>query len=467
MEVKSYLAKSWIGIQLATKKFATFFCSGKHKKMIGLFLFACATLSVIIPPFQSPDEHDHIKRAYLLSKGVITLDRLEGNSSGGYVDSGLLHFMGSYGLVKGKLSAEQISSHGKIEWSGQRVYSTAPGTAYYFPAIYLSQALGLGFGELFKLTVDHSYRLARVFVLLTIGLLFYAAFRLYPPNPLVLALIVIPMTLFQFSSAGLDGVSTALAVFSISAFLKITTNSGASYTWVQYSFALAIAVLASSRIHALPLLILLAATFFYTKHRRSLFLFSAVSLFIFGWTLFALRTTVDLRVSIGESASNIVLYYLLNPAQFFSVLWQTLSDKDLQNLYWRSFFGILGWLDTPFQSWHYSLFGFILLLVALFTFSFEHIRSEWSQKLLLFTVSVISVLFIFFALLVTWSPHPANLILGVQGRYFLIPLIILAYSVAGSGGLKDGFRQTVATFIAFLLFIFSFLATIDLLINRY
>lgn len=467
MAIKSNLTRGWFRFQLMTEKLATFLCSGKHLQIIALLVISCSILSVIIPPFQSPDEHDHIKRAYLLSKGVLVLDQPEGKSSGGYVDSGLLSFIEGIGVVKGKLSAEEVSSWSNIEWTGNRVYSSAPGTGYYFPAIYFPQALGLWVGEQLDLTINHSYRLARAFALSAIALLIYGAFRLYPPNPLVLALIAMPMTLFQMSSASLDGVSTALAVFSIAAFLKITTNRGGESVWVQYAFALAIAVLASSRVHTLPLLILLAATFIYTKNRRSLLLSAAVGLFVFGWTLFALKTTVDLRVPIGESTSNIVAFYLLNPSQFFHVVWQTLANDALREFYWKSFLGILGWLDTPFQDRYYTQLACILSIIVLLVISFNHIKSEWSQRLLLLSVSVVSVLFIFFALLVTWTPHPAQLISGVQGRYFLIPSIVLGYGIAGNVGLVDGFRRTVATVISFLLFVFSLLASVNLLIDRY
>jgi len=450
-----------------TKKLATFLFWCKHLQIIALLVISCSILSVIIQPFQSPDEHDHIKRAYLLSKGVLVLDQPEGKSSGGYVDSGLLNFMEGIGVVKGKLSAEDVSSWSNIEWTGNRVFSSAPGVAYYFPAIYFPQALGLWVGEQLDLTINHSYRLARAFALGAIALLIMGAFWLYPPNPLVLALIAMPMTLFQMSSASLDGISTALAVFSIAAFLKITMNRGGKSVWVQYAFALAIAVLASSRVHTLPLLILLAGTFIYTKNRRSLLLSAVVGLFVFGWTLFALKTTVDFRVSIGESTSNIVAFYLLNPSQFFHIVWQTLADDALRGFYQKSFLGILGWLDTPFQHGFYAQFGCVLSIVVFLVISFNQIKSEWLQRLLLLLVSVISVLFIFFSLLVTWTPHPAQLISGVQGRYFLIPSIALAYGIAGNIGLVDGFRRAVATFISLLLFVFSLLATVSLLIDRY
>lgn len=434
--------------------------------LIAIF-FGCAILSVIIPPFQSPDEHDHIKRAYLLNKGIIALNREEGKSSGGHVDSGLIKYMEHYGVIKGKLSKEAISSGNMIKWSGHRVYSPTPGTGYYFPAIYLPQASGLWIGESLDLSVDHSYRIARAFALGAAALLLFGAFLLHPPNPLAIALIAIPMTLFQMSSASIDGVSNALAIFAISAFLKITKNSAEFPSWTQLALAAAIAVLATSRIQTLPMLLLLAAIHFYTKDRKSLVIFCVTALFVLGWTAFAIKSTVDLRVSIGEPTTNILKHYLINPLQFLEVVWQTLEDEGTREFYWKSFFGILGWLDTPFQNWHYTKIFLLFSAIALLTPAFENLKYEWPERLLLLLVSALSVLLIFFALLVTWTPHPAKLISGVQGRYLVIPLIIFSYSIAGSSGFNDGIRRNVANLIAFILFAFSVLMTTDLLINRY
>ena len=145
--IKKNYSSGKFNFQSLTEKLANILQSGKHLHIIGMLVIGCSILSVIIPPFQSPDEHDHIKRAYLLSKGVLVLDRPEGTSSGGYVDSGLLNFMAVIGVVHRKLSAKEVSSWSTIEWSGNRIYSPAPGAGYYFPAIYFPQALGLWVGE--------------------------------------------------------------------------------------------------------------------------------------------------------------------------------------------------------------------------------------------------------------------------------------------------------------------------------
>ena len=166
---------------------------------VALFL-ACFLSSVIIPPFQSPDEFDHVKRAYLLTQGRIVLESPEGKSSGGMIDTGLLAYMRSYGNVpfapERKLSADEIDEAKIIRWAGTKEFSTAPGTGYYFPLIYAPQATGLIVGQMLGISVEQSYRLARFLVLVFASLIIAIAFLIHPPSPLAAALLVIPMSLF-------------------------------------------------------------------------------------------------------------------------------------------------------------------------------------------------------------------------------------------------------------------------------
>jgi hypothetical protein len=40
-----------------------------------IFLLVVFLLSLFVPPMQSPDEYNHLERAYLLSKGELRLER--------------------------------------------------------------------------------------------------------------------------------------------------------------------------------------------------------------------------------------------------------------------------------------------------------------------------------------------------------------------------------------------------------
>lgn len=441
--------------------------ANRSAAIIALLFIGCAILSVIIPPLKSPDEHDHLERAYLLGKGVLIAERPEGKASGGNIDTGLSAYLNSFLPSQGKLTESELLAAREIQWSGQRVYDPSPGAAYYFPIIYLPQTSALLIGERLGLTVDSSYRLARAFALLAAALLVFSAFRIYPANPIVLALIALPMSLFQLSSASLDGISTALAMFTIATFLRIAKEKGNAPSWCIYALAIAVVVLTTSRVHAAPVLLLLVASYWYTRDKRALYLLAFATLFFASWTAIAIKTTVDLRVTSSAPVSGVVAFYLKHPLQFFTVLWASLSDHSLRSFYCRSFLGVLGWLDTPFEERFYNFLGWGILGIAVLAVSVRNFKEEWRQRSLLILIALAGVLLTFFALLVTWTPHPAGNIAGVQGRYFMIPALFLAYGIAGNTVLFYGWRGKIATTACLLFFVLSITETTKILVERY
>src|SRR5690349_6541565 len=66
-----------------------FWYSKKQALLLIVSLFVLARLfGSLVPPLQSPDEFNHLKRAYLLSQGEI-LATTVGDVTGGNVDTGL------------------------------------------------------------------------------------------------------------------------------------------------------------------------------------------------------------------------------------------------------------------------------------------------------------------------------------------------------------------------------------------
>lgn len=55
-----------------------------------------------IPPMQSPDEPQHIARAYMLSQGELMLHQVPEKMSGGFVDGALLNFINLYSRLAGQ-----------------------------------------------------------------------------------------------------------------------------------------------------------------------------------------------------------------------------------------------------------------------------------------------------------------------------------------------------------------------------
>ncbi len=430
-----------------------------------LLLTASVVLAVIIPPFQSPDENDHIKRAFLLSRGVLIVETPHGMSSGGLIDSGLLTFMDAY---PPRMTAQSVSPEvNKLTWTGNRIFSAAPGTGYYLPLVYAPQAVALAIGQALDLTIDLSYRLARGAALAASLLLIVAALSLYPASPLVLALLALPMTLFQLSSASLDGITTGLALFAVAAFMRIAQDREDASRWLTLGLALAVVLLATSRIHAAPLLLLLLAACYIQRDWRAAVLF-VVSVCIFlAWTYFAMNSVADLRVAGNQPPGMIVSYYLTHPFAFVSLVAATLSAPNYLNGYLVSFLGVLGWLDASFSAEFYQTVLRLVAVIGGLSLSLSDLKSDWPERLVLLLLSAASAALVFLALLVTWNPHPAHLIDGVQGRYFLIPAIMLSYAVAGGRPTSIIWGRGIALFLCLCLFLVSLRGTAELLLERY
>lgn len=436
-----------------------------------ILFFVCFFMSAVMPPLQSPDEPDHIKRAYFLTRGQIVLNAPEGQSSGGMIDSGLAAFIYAYDefpFKSGrKLSSDEVGKANAIQWTGMKQFSPAPGTAYYFPLLYAPQAAGLIIGEVFKISVDKSVRLARFFSLLVASVIIYIAFRIYAPTPLVAALLVMPMSIFQLSSASLDVVLTAFSILAISAFMRIVAEKDNSKTWILYVLTASVLGVATSKVHLIPLLLLIFFTFFYTKSKKSLIAGSIASIFVILWMIVAIKTTVDKRVMAGLSVSSNLFFYISHPLEFIGVLLRTITNDEFTRFLPQSFFGILGWLDAPFSLEIYRYLYALFFLMLIFSTSFKSIKTEWPAMALLVFCAFGSILLIFLALLITWNVHPATVIYGIQGRYFLVPAFLLAYALNCSSRAKSGYFHFCGIVLLPAILLFSIFNTTTLLLERY
>lgn len=427
--------------------------------------------SALIPPLQSPDESAHLTRAYLLSKGKIILEAPAGLNSGGMIDSGLAAFFKAYAVLPfkkdRKLSADEIDSANFMKWTGIKEFVAAPNMASYFPIIYLPQAIGLTLGEKLGLTINNSYLLARFMALLSITLILFAAFKIYPTNPLTIALLILPMSVFQFSSASLDGMAAALSIFSIAAFLRIAKEKENAAPGLFYILTFFVVLVATSRPHLLPLLVLVWGAGFYMKKRKYFYIAGAASIFSLAWLIVATQATVGLESRVGASTSSVALFYMKNPLQFFDVFTATIFNGDLVRFYRNSFLGNLGWLDTQFSPNEYKFLCICTVLIGLLSVSLKKLRTEWIPRFLLLFSAFASILLLFFALLITWNHHPAKAIDGIQGRYLLVPATMLAYAVSGGLKLHAGIFRKIAILLVILLLAFMVFCTPKLLIERY
>lgn len=436
-----------------------------------ILLLLSMAVSAILPPFMSPDENDHVKRAYFLTDGQIVLSSPENTNSGGMVDTGLLAYMNSYFSKFAqnrnyKLTKEDLAESGSIHWTGEEVFSPAPGTGFYFPALYIPQAIGLQVGKTLDLSVDHSYRLSRLFALIaSIGLII-VAFRLTPPPTIVMAMLLLPMSLFQFASASLDGIAAAMSILAISLFVRIVRERNVTRNQLL-ALSVSILLVVTCRVHLMPMVLLPFITFIYTRRSASIWAGIAVTVVALSWTLFAMKTTVDARVVSDFKPTEIGIYYLLNPLSFLDIAYRTVSLPGELWFYFKSYVGLLGWLDVPLAIEVYSWITIILALAIFLSLSPREItRLAWAKGTLV-VCALASTMVIFLAMLLTWNKHPAVLIQGVQGRYFVVPMFLLAYALPSTYGAYSRGRAVASITLLTVLAAYSSYQTLAILTEKY
>lgn len=397
--------------------------------------------AMIIPPMQSPDENHHLARAYMLAHGQWTLFAPPGKMSGGMIDKNLAAYSNIYMKIPGRpgnaLSHEEKAQVSTINWSDSesQIFFEAPGTGYYFPLVYAPHATSLLFAKKAGFTIENSYYFVRFIVLFVSILLIALAFEILPPNTTVLSLLILPMTVFQLLSPTLDGLSVGLLLLFLAYFSRVwKVCSNSLPTTSIYIYLLAILfVLATSRVYMIALI----GLFFIACWRNRSWGGSFLGLIFLGlcgtWFMYAASTVVDYRVQRTLSTTVLLRNYLFAPWEFFSILMETLLTASIRDFYARSFIGVLGWLDAPLRSVFYPVIGLGLAGSCALSMRRSNDASDTLLRILLIFVCTISLLLIFFALLVTWTPSPPTVIEGVQGRYFLMPALLAAYALSGFG----------------------------------
>lgn len=434
-------------------------------------LLVSLVFSAITPPFQAPDEYDHVKRAYMLGQGQILLESVDGSPSGGYLDSGLVSYMERFTPLKGagqrKVSSDELLGAGDVRWSGEPQFQTAVGTAYYFPLMYAPQAVGLGLGKALDLSVGKSYRLARVLEWFTCGVLLLLAFRLHRPSAAVLALLALPMNLFLFGSAVLDPMATSVAMLSLCAFMRVATDRQSAPVSAMVALSVGVLLLCACRANMLPMLLLPFMAWWFLRERRQLYIAIAITVFVLAWTLFTVKTTVYPTGGQHIDHTARLLHFLAHPGELASILFATWTDRARMSFYGVSFIGVLGWLDAPFSPLFYKVASAGLVAVLLLSLNLEGWRNHALPRVALLLVCIGSVLMTFLALLVQWTDPASPTVDGVQGRYLLIPILCAAMALTADPRPRNGILFHASHVLAAVLLCVLAYAAAGLLVQRY
>ena len=434
-------------------------------------VLACAVVvGAIAPPFQSPDEFDHVERAYFLSKGQWLLTTSSRQVSGGWVDDGLVDYMGHFESLPFKaeqrIDRERLLASQEVAWQGTHRFAEAPGTGYYLPLVYLPQAVALALGERAGASVDASYRFARLASGVVAALLLFAAFRRWRPSAFAMALLLMPMTVFQWAGAGIDALSIGASCLAMSLWLESERSGTAPSARRIAGVAVLVVAVVGCRIHLAPLLLLPVLMLRpFRPYRIALGLLPALVVGV--WVMIALASTQHPHLA-ELSTVDKLLIYARDPASMLERLWATVTTPNLTAFYGRSFVGVLGWLDTALPAATYAAWG--MLLGSAFAWSVA--VADWRRGLIAPAVALVmaaaSALMVPLMLLLMWTPIDAPVIDGIQGRYFLLPALVLAMAIpTGRDDPARSIDSGVVVLFSFATALYTLLVMLPVLVARY
>lgn len=358
------------------------------------------------------------------------------------------------------MTAEALARFQAIPWADRPGFMLTPNTASYFPVFYLPASFGLGLGHVLGISPYGALLLARVTGLLTfVALGACALFVARRGHALLFATLVLPMTLWVGATLNQDGVMIAALCLAAALLTRATRPGGWCY-WTA-------GVLLTCVIAVKPPYFLFATAMLLPWQPRVrghvLPAMAGVGLAVLpamAWTILA-----------QSAASGIFIQGLPyhpgplwpgDPATLFSapdphaqlqvflhrpaLLVRLAVERLRQDAAWKlnEAIGILGLLEVILPLVVYPLWKLALagsLLSGLFRGAAVGPRPSWLGSAAVGIALIATVFLVYDAQYLSWTPVGKDSIDGVQGRYFLpiLPLLAIALpplSIAGGGWVR-------------------------------
>jgi uncharacterized membrane protein len=426
-------------------------------------------LAGVAPPLRGPDETAHFLRAYGIGQGDLLASGSDGRGRKGLVVP--IAFYRQFNVFESWQSANrgdsfsyrrvfeqyQADQRASIEASVPSVFVPYGGSEGYSPAAYLPQAAaaaaargaGLGFLETFYLM-----RLAGLFAM-TAVMTYAIAITPALKWPFV-AIAMLPSALYGRAVINADAAALAYSLVMVALFLRGIAGLPRAASSVR-SLWLLLCVLSKPPNAVFVLLEWLSHS--PALLRRRFWHVAAVGLPALAaallWTAVSSADVAAWRL-VELTGANVeqfspawkLRFMAANPLAFPRALLGLFSKTDPVE-FCRQLVGVLGLFDTVLRPWFYQLIGLLLVATWLTPLGGGR-RLACALAALLTTLAYSFVIVLIFYLV--WTPINADQIWGVQGRYFVpvLPLLAAALAAALNRGLDRRFTAACAVTLGLL-----------------
>lgn len=423
------------------------------KETVFIISLLCVSLLVtlILPPYSSPDEEAHINSAYKLA------NKMEGYKELDFVNETIYKRGEDYSNIfedkyTSVFSYEYIHNNFfKLSKNNNIVPSSENWVVYDFNGVYTFGALAINIGRMLHLGYVPLMYLGRLFNLLFFALCVYMAIKITPiGKECFMVLSFLPITLHIANSFSRDTFVISLGFLFVAYLLKLI-NQEEKYTVKQLVLLLVICVLLApskfiysvmcvlilllgkskfdfdlkfkskpvKKLNVVVIAISVLALILFVLYKTNKWVFSVIA------ASFVNTTPIEILLQTNPDATFNIGLMLQNPMLSFQLILNTIFANGAY--YLKSIAGgVLGYNSIYISD------AFIFIILALVFVSTCCMPEDKYQLKTRERISFIAVFLMVLALVVyvaiTWTPVSYKTIYGIQGKYLMpaMPLLILA-----------------------------------------
>lgn len=424
-------------------------------------------LVIVTPPLRGPDEAQHFLRAFGLAQGDLVPTTRDANGRKGLFLPPRMHrdftffeaaaSKGSEGDARELL--EQYRSYRAAQTddaAAAAVFIPYGGAEGYSPIGYIPYTVGALIGRALGLDFFTMAYVMRVFGLLVFTAVAHYAIVLLPRSGWAfLAIAMLPAALYARAVINADAaalVSTMVVLaLCLRAALGLPDARGLRAVWCT------LCVLTKA-----PQLVFVLLEGMVRPVRRSRRQWFAAACIIVPAIVLALLWTT---LSSADVAAWRLVELTGAPAEQFSPLWKLrfmlgnplhfpqLVLGTLPGLpeIWRQLIGVLGLFDTVLRPWAYPAISLLAVLACLSSIDVSG-GTRLRVALVGLAVAAAYIVAVFLIFYMVWTPITADQVWGVQGRYFLpaLPVLAVALGALIRRGLPQRWTSSFAVAAALL-----------------
>ena len=413
--------------------------------------------TLIVPPFQAPDEFNHFYRSWQIADGTS-----RNNQEGGLIGNRTLDNRLGDSLPSSLLSIsepfEQLPFHFEQRIKSSTIFHNLKtpldeqkktfidftNTAVYAPTAYISQSTSIFLFKKLGFTPLSIFYLARLLTLILWITIIYVSIKTIPVKKELFALLaLLPSSLFINASLNADVITNALSFLAISLFVKMFFEKNKITKIEILTFGISNVLISLNKIAYLPLVFLfflIPKAQFQSKKQKyilSFLLLSANLAVVLWWS----KTITPLYIRFEDYNPTFRIGQQLNEgvdpmAQFAFIIHNPLTFTQIMiTSYVKTmphtlihYIGKFGWEKNYLPLFLILPLFLMLILRGSISENIEEKRFSKTIKLKIIFIGIMMSIGLATAMYLLWCPVGMPFIENLSGKYFIpiFPLFFMA-----------------------------------------